>query len=476
MKSASRRGFMRSTAAVAAGFMGLRAVCHSGTARAQEHSDDTGTNLGYGPLFSDPKGIIDLPKGFSYKIVSTEGIDMDDGLVVPGLPDGMAALPGPYGLTVLIRNHELTPDNTGPFGKDRERKNKIPTSMLYDPGKGETPSSGGTTTIVYDTRSQTKVREFMSLAGTIRNCAGGPTPWKSWVTCEETVDRAGEHGEDDGKYFTEKDHGYNFEVPVSARMELAPPIPLKDMGRFNHEAIAVDPKTGIVYETEDRDDGLFYRFIPNKTSQLKEGGKLQALVLEDKKSADTRNWEGDFSVGVGDNLAVKWIDMDNVNAPEDDLRQRGFDTGAARFARGEGIWYGNGEIYFACTSGGKEQIGQIWKYQPSLDEGTNDESQDPGRLELFIEPNDTNLVHNADNLTVAPWGDLIVCEDRSGQVVRLVGVTPDGQCYRFAMNHMKTELAGCTFSPDGTTLFVNIQGAGMTLAITGPWHKKAEPV
>lgn len=468
--SSSRRRFLKGSAAVAAGFMGLKTLVHTQPAQASEETATLNEHeYGYGELVVDPKGVLDLPRGFSYRIISEEGNEMNDGLVVPGAPDGMAALPGPYGLTVVIRNHELSPDNPGAYGENRERAKKIAPSKIYDPGGGKTPCSGGTTTIVYDTSTGQVVREFLSLTGTIRNCAGGPTPWKTWVSCEESTQRA--TSSDD--LVVEKDHGYNFEVPVTARMEIADPIPLTDMGRFNHEAVAVDPKTGIVYETEDRDDSLFYRFLPNQPGNLKAGGKLQALVISDKSGLDTRNWSDSVTVPTGQQMAVRWIDVENVTSPEDDLRKQGFDRGAAKFARGEGIWYGNGEFYFACTSGGSAKIGQIWKYKPSYDEGTSREAADPGQLELFVEPNNTDLVHNADNLTVAPWGDLMVCEDRSGHVVRLVGVTPDGKCYHFGFNHLRSEFAGVTFSPDGSTLFVNIQGPGLTIAITGPWR---EPV
>jgi len=88
---------------------------------------------------------------------------------------------------------------------------------------------------------------------------------------------------------------------------------------------------------------------------------------------------------------------------------------------------------------------------------------------VVVEPNDGDLVKNADNLTVAPWGDLIVCEDRDGREVRLVGVTPRGELYTLANNHRRSEFAGACFSPDGSTLFVNIQHRGLTLAIHGPW-------
>jgi Tol biopolymer transport system component len=83
-------------------------------------------------------------------------------------------------------------------------------------------------------------------------------------------------------------------------------------------------------------------------------------------------------------MLVEWVDVEDVTSPDDDLRLQGFFNGAARFARGEGIWNGNGAFYFACTSGGSEKIGQIWRYKPSYDEGTSRESQSPGKLELFI--------------------------------------------------------------------------------------------
>ncbi|MBI98099.1 MAG: hypothetical protein CMO78_06170 [Verrucomicrobiales bacterium] len=290
-------------------------------------------------------------------------------------------------------------------------------------------------------------RQFLSLAGTLKNCAGGLTPWGSWITCEETTDRASKT--------LAQDHGYNFEVPATAEPTLTKAVPLRAMGRFNHEAVAVDPKTGIVYETEDRDDGLIYRFIPKVKGQLAKGGKLQALVVRGMPSLDTRNWK-EQRVGVAAKLPVQWLDMDDVESPKDDLRQRGFKKGAARFARGEGMWYSRNSIYFACTNGGKKKDGQVWRL-------TSD------TLELFAEPNDEALCDNCDNLTVAPWGDLILCED-GGNEQFLVGIMPEGKFFKLGRNaKSNSEFAGACFSPDGKTLFVNIQHAGLTLAITGPW-------
>jgi uncharacterized protein len=185
------------------------------------------------------------------------------------------------------------------------------------------------------------------------------------------------------------------------------------------------------------------------------------------KGADTRNFHSRKFV-PGLRVDVEWVDMKNVESPDDDLRYHGyFEQGTARFARGEGVWWGRDAVHFACTNGGKKKKGQIWRYFPSPDEGTDDEQARPGKLELFIEPDDGNLVENADNLTIAPWGDLILCEDGKNPQY-LVGVTPQGKTYRFAKTSI-SELAGACFSPDGTTLFVNIQSPGVTLAITGPW-------
>ncbi len=459
----SRRHFLKTSAAFALGFSGLHTLFGCGDPGATI-PNERAISERFGPMLPDPNKILDLPEGFSYQIISRAGDPMSDGLFVPAAHDGMAAFPGSDGLTILVRNHEVnagSPAYRGPFGSSNELLSRLSPDDLYDGGSNGEPCLGGTTTLVYDTRAQRLVSHHLSLVGTVRNCAGGPTPWNTWITCEETTQRA-----DD---LCALDHGYNFEVPASATPGLARPVPLKAMGRFNHEAVAVDPASGIVYETEDTGDSLIYRFIPNTPGRLAEGGRLQALSVRDQASLDTRNWDQQ-TVTTGTVLATRWIDLDNIEAPDNDLRLRGFDQGAARFARGEGMWYGNNAVYFACTNGGMEKRGQIWRYVPSPAEGTPDEANNPGRLELFVEPNDPGLVDNADNLTVTPWGDLILCEDGSGDQF-LVGITPEGTVYKFAHNAVSnSEFAGATFSPDGSTLFVNIQGDGLTLAITGPWQ------
>ncbi len=453
----SRRRFL-GAAAVSLGLAGLKSLFDADQLLAVTPTDR------FGPLVDDPQGILALPQGFTYRIVSRAGDSMNDGLLVPSAHDGMATFPGPDGLTLIVRNHEVSwgsPAQRGPFGEGHRLLDTIDATRIFDPGSGDGPALGGTTTLLYDTREQRLVGHRLSLVGTIRNCAGGPTPWGSWVTCEETVERAG-----DGRVH---DHGWNFEVPAVWDAPLAEPVPLKAMGRFNHEAIAVDPASGAVYETEDDNEGLFYRFLPHEAGHLRAGGRLQALAVREQPSLDTRNRRRDL-VPRGRRFEVHWIDMDDVESPDDDLRHRGFEAGAARFARGEGIWRGDDGIYFACTNGGREGKGQIWRYVPSPFEGTERESESPATLELFVEPNDSTLVENADNLTMAPWGDLIVCEDGTGDDF-LVGVTPQGELYRFAHNLTGGgEFAGACFSPDGSTFFVNMQAQGWTFAITGPWH------
>lgn len=466
----SRRQFLLQCGAVGLGFVGLRAFLNErdGGGAASAFAD-ANPLIGYGDLIPDPGKIFDLPRGFSYQVISRQGDEMSDGLLVPGAFDGMCAFAGTAGKTILVRNHELEVGE-GAFGKDAARLTPAITARLYDAGHKSNPGAGGTTTLVYDPKTGKLDQEFLSLAGTHRNCAGGPTPWGSWITCEETAARQGDA-------FT-KDHGYNFEVPAREDGVLQAPIPLREMGRFRHEAVAVGAKTGIVYQTEDRDDGLIYRFIPAMPRELARGGRLQMLKIKDQPSADTRNWEkNDFK--VGDKISVEWLNCENSEDHNDDLRARGFDKGAARFARGEGMWaasFSDGDaIYFVCTNGGEKRKGQIWRYFPSRFEGTSREKDEPGRLELFSEPNDGNIVENADNLTIAPWGDAILCEDavrdeNPGQF--LVGVTPRGQHYRLGRNALNNaELAGVTFSPDGSTLFVNIYNPGHTLAIVGPWGK-----
>ena len=469
----NRRNFLGRLTAGTTGFLGLQRFVQANP-NLQDYENEFHH---YGDLVPDPEKLVDLPKGFSYRVVSRKGEEMADGLLEPGLHDGMAAYPLGQDRALLIRNHELSvgQEKEGAFGPNHERVDKVDPAKIYDPVSGK-PFGGGTTNLIYNLRKREVEQRFMSLIGTLTNCAGGPTPWGTWISCEEDVLTKG-----DGR---EKDHGYNFEVPPFTKPQLVDPIPLREMGRFMHEAVAVDPKTSIVYQTEDREDGLIYRFIPNAPGQLVRGGKLQALAIRDSNGHDLRNWpdskptDGEISgdttkpawgIHVGEALDVRWVDLEEVEAPKDDLRVRGHQNGAAVFASGEGMWYDSNTVYFACTNGGRIKSGQIFKYTPSPFEGTAKEDQQPGRLTLFVEPNNTNIVEFADNLTVAPWGDLIVAED-GPKVQYLRGITPDGKMYTLARNSLNlVEFTGPCFASNHNSLFVNMQSPGLTLEISGPW-------
>lgn len=431
---------------------GLVALAFAGLARQLHGAANNSSDVpGYGPLLPDPKGVLDLPAGFHYRVLSSLGQTMSDGFTVPDNADGMGCFALDDDRVVLVRNHELARKHLASSPSNK----RVP--MAYDRWREGQALPGGTTHLVYHLRSQQVEREFMSLAGTLRNCSGGVTPWGSWLTCEEAVDRASaELGQD---------HGYVFEVPATAT-GLVAPVPLKAMGRFLHEAVCIDPRSGIAYLTEDRGDSLLYRFIPHQRGNLAQGGRLQALAVKGQAQFDSRNWDK-AHWAVGDALAVEWVDIEQPESPNDDLRLQGYQKGAALFARGEGIHWGEQELYFCCTNGGAKKLGQIMRYRPSPFEGTAQESQQPGQLALFVESQSPVSYNFGDNVAVAPNGHLIVCEDQYTDVVdnHLRGVTPTGELYTFARLRLQTELAGACFSPDGSVLFVNVYSPAMTLAI-----------
>lgn len=468
----SRRGFLSQTAAVSTAF-GALPLLATASAHGQTPSYINEVQ-GYGPLQSDPNGLFDLPAGFDYVSFSDTGTEMSDGLLVPGDHDGMACFPGlEDGQVILVRNHELSPDQAdkSPFGPNAERLNRIDPSKLYDYQDGGVIHLGGTSTVHVDLQSRSVVREFLSVGGTERNCAGGPTPWGSWITCEESRTRAGENGL--------HAHGYAFEVPARS-LELVQAVPLTAMGRFNREACATDPRTSIVYQTEDARPSLITRFLPAQPGELLQGGRLQALAIKGMAGVNTNNWpEADVRIPVGQPMQVEWIDVDGVDNPHDDMADRLIVLGAANFTRGEGMWWGNDEVYFCCTDGGEKRSGQIWRYRPSAQEGQPGEASEPGEITLFYESQDTKVMDYCDNITVAPWGDLIVVEDGpDDEFIR--GVTPDGRAYTIGRNadmrggRGPSEITGPCFSPDGSTLFFNVQDApGRTFAVRGPWLERS---
>ncbi|CAN5314241.1 DUF839 domain-containing protein [soil metagenome] len=423
---------------------------------------------GYGDLVptaakNTGETLLTLPKGFEYNIIGRFKGIMSDGRPTPAAHDGMWTFKVRDELRV-VRNHEVSNGQVPREGAG------IGTGKHYDEMAG-----GGTTTLVIDPRTNTVIRDFVSLSGTMINCAGGPTPWGSWISCEETtlgaaVRTRASDGRKTGGF--PKPHGYCFEVPAAANSEVVP-VPLKAMGRFEHEAIAVDKRTGIVYLTEDFNPGGFYRFLPKRKGRLVEGGVLQMLSVTGKAEYDTRTGQ---KTGTG--LGAEWVTIDNPDPESADVdrnavHKSGKTKGGASFNRLEGCDIdASGRVYFTATSGGDSKGGQIWMYEPT---GAND-----GRLTLIFESPNQKLLHMPDNICLMPKSKLLfVCEDsdyggeQSVNHVRIL--TPEGRIAEFAQNISKefprSEFAGSTFSPDGKTLFVNLQRLGVTLAIWGDWSK-----
>jgi secreted PhoX family phosphatase len=372
-----------------------------------------------------------LPEGFEYSVVSYRDQIMRDGNPAPGAADGMAAFPGPSGTIYLVRNHELSTSGTPVVA---------PSTSTYDAAL-----RGGTTNLIVDYEGRL-IEQYGSLAGTERNCAGGPTPWGTWLTCEETFSaRNGVR------------HGYVFEVAAAGHGD---PTPLVGLGRFNHEAAAVDPETGIVYLTEDRGDSLLYRFVPSEYGNLKSAGTLEALKLSDFPTG-VHTVTG-FLGSLNQPLAAEWVSIDVPDPTTDTTRAEGASKGAAKFSRGEGCWYADGLVYFVCSDGGNLRAGQVFAYDPLAD-----------TLTLVVESTSRALLDAPDNITVAPDGRLYLCEDGSGGD-NIVCVDHDGSLAILAQNISSgSEWAGACFSPVGNVMFVNMQGDGLTFAIKGPWKRRA---
>lgn len=402
-----------------------------------------------------------LPKNFQYNVIGKVGSAMSDGRFTPKLHDGMATFKdGKY--LRIVRNHEIN-DKLPKAGV------AIGPNNHYDDQAG-----GGTTTIVVDPKSRKVVKDFVSLSGTLNNCAGGSTPWGSWISCEETTlgpTKFKTGGVMVGGFA--KPHGYCFEVSSHSNGTV-PPVPITAMGRFVHEAVAVDSNTGVVYMTEDNDPSGFYRFLPNKPGQLQRGGVLQILSVTSHANYDTRRAQKRDVP-----LQAKWITIKDPNpeaADTDPLAvfRQGAKEGAAMFARLEGCFAArDGRIYFASTSGGDNKGGQIWVYEPT--------GRDAGSLRLVFESPDREVLDMPDNICLHPKSNMLfICEDSDyglpgitpGNYVRIL--SPDGMISDFAKNitpgKESSEFAGSTFSPDGQTLFVNVQAAGVTLAIWGDWE------
>jgi secreted PhoX family phosphatase len=383
------------------------------------------------PLERDPQGLLDLPRGFSYRVISRAGTLMHDGYRVPGHADAMGVFESQDKL-ILMRNHEVAPGEA--------------VSGAYPPGKAAPPEAydrgafGGVTRIVLDRERHEVLHQELALCGTHWNCAGGLSPW-GWLTCEEIF---------------VPEHGYVFLVPHEAR-GLTQARPIRGYGRFRHEAATVDPQTHIAYLTEDRENAAFYRFVPH-TRDKPFAGRLQALRVRGKERFDTSK------LALGQRVRIDWVDLPDPDPAEDVLRLQAAERGAASFARTEGLWLAGPELFMCATAGGPIGRGQILRVHHAGPEP---------ELSVVAHSEDAATLDMPDNITVAPSGDLFVAEDGlEGNYLRRV--TREGVVSDFARNAVSaSELSGPCFTPDGRTMFVNIQHDGLTLAIQGPFGAAA---
>jgi secreted PhoX family phosphatase len=462
-----RRSFLKRGGAVAAGTLALGGPMQALLARRALAAGSTGVaanNSGYGPLrpsrdIITGEILLDLPEGFLYRSFGRTGELMSDGVPTPSSHDGMAAFEqGERGFVRLVRNHERR--GGGAFGD---------LNRAYDPKAG-----GGTTTIELGPHpASPPLASWVSLNGTNVNCAGGPTPWGSWVTCEENINGPDLPGAGNQTY--DRKHGYVFEVPSGRdRGEYTVGTPIRSAGRFQHEAVAFDPATGIMYQTEDPfGDGIggFYRYIPRVRGRLDEGGKLEMLSVSPTGSTTSTDLRSGQVQGVAH--AARWIpilDPDpaftgNENTDVKAVFNQGAAEGGARFNRLEGAWYSDGRIFFTSTQGGDARRGQVWVFDIRAQ-----------TLQLVFESPGEATLDLPDNITVSPRGSLVLCEDGGG-VNYIRGLTLDGRIFDFARNAVAgfegNEFAGACFAQRGQTLYVNIQTPGITFAIWGPWARGA---
>ena len=470
-RSISRRALLGATVATGLGvavaggvgalFNGSNSGSGSGTGTdGRSAGTYSRRGAGYGPLVPDPEGRLALPEGFRYRVLAEEGVTrLETGEPSPSQPDGAAVFAFPDGSgSVLVCNHEIDSEHPHPVPH--------PEGLVYDPA-----GRGGVTLIEMDADGA-PVRHYVGLAGTYNNCAGGRTPWNTWLSCEET------EKDDLGKL-----HGYIFEVDPFDAAANRDVRPIKALGRFPHEAVVVDPDDHVLYLTEDarNPNGGLYRWSPPAEALPLGKGKLRGLAddagtLETlRATTEDGGHVADLSeaTAVGTTYRAEWVQVPERDAQQKSVRRQFEDDQVTRARKLEGMWWGDGGAYvvssFARAEDGEATTheGQVWFLDPRA--GTL-------RLHLlFGSTGDPESSPNApDNITVSPYDGVMIAEDGKGNP-NLLGATPGGEVFVFAQSQSKienAEFAGPAFSSDQQTLFVNLMGPGLTLAVQGPFTQQ----
>ncbi|MGI9001960.1 MAG: alkaline phosphatase PhoX [Pseudonocardia sp.] len=455
----SRRDFLHRGTAAGAGVLLIGSTEMLVTAPAAVAAP---RQAGYGPLVSDPNNRLALPEGFRYSIVTEAGVtQLESGEPTPRNHDGTGAYRTRDGGTVLVTNHEIRE----PFGTELP----VPhlDGLTYDPG-----AAGGCTVVETD-RDGARRTEFVGVAGTATNCAGGVTPWDTWLTCEEIDALTGANG-------FQRDHGYVFEVDPFDRGANRDPMPIMALGRFEHEAAVVDPQRGDLYLTEDasKPNGLLYRWeappgFRGRRGALRALGPTAGVLAAMRATDGAGNHVDDLSraTEVGTAYSVEWVPVPDRDGRTMPTRMQFTDRDVTRARKLEGAWWGDGGAYIVASFARDESPvphdGQIWFYEPQRKLLTL-------RLRFGINPNPDvdGAFDGPDNITVSPYGGVILAEDGEG-VQHLVGATDSGATFPIARNEVDTnEFTGPVYSPDRRILFANLQTPGTMFAITGPWRRQ----
>ncbi|MFJ8647323.1 alkaline phosphatase PhoX [Streptomyces sp. NPDC093546] len=296
------------------------------------------------------------------------------------------------------------------------------TGWIYV-SNSEISSTGGASAIKFSATGAI-TGAYRILSNTNRNCAGGATPWNTWLSCEEV------------------DTGYVYETdPWGVKAAVRHPA----MGRFNHEAAAADPVRKVIYLTEDKSDGCFYRFVPATWGDLSTG-TLQVL-----------------KAGTATSGTFTW-----ANVPDPDgspTATRSQVSGAKKFNGGEGCYYANDTVWFTTKGDNR-----LWRL--NLTTNTYELAYDDSLVTSGTAP-----LTGVDNVTGASSGDLYIAED--GGSMDICVVTPDDVVAPFLRieGQSGSEICGPAFSPDGKRLYFSSQrgttgtsSGGITYEVTGPFR------